>query len=487
MESVDLQPESDVQPAPMMRSRPTIQMNLSDVGTLLLSLVLALVIWLIAVNQENPLIKEQFAEAIPVTIVGLGEGLQPVQDLSKESVTLELRAPRTSWESMKIDDFRAVLDLTGLGPGEHDVAVKVTRRDPQVSVLGVQRPELTVILDRMVEKEVPVQVEIMDGTAYGYDWQAPIYTPVTVTVSGPESQVQQVTKARAEIFLRSAKSQVERTQPLVATDAQNKPIDGVMVAAPGRVQVVVPVEQWPGRKEVAVRVKLSGPPADGYRLSAVRSEPSTVVLQGDPDTLSQVPGYIETEPLDLAGATADVRKRVALILPQGVTADMDFVMATAGISPIEGGITVSEPLIVRGLGAGLSADTALAEVDVILSGPMPLLESLNEDDVFTILDLTGLVQGTHSVVPAVLFPEGIRVDGVIPETVEVVIKAQDTESVDGLPTLPDVKATVTSALTNTTEITATGVVTSAGARGTIPPTGATPLPPTPTPTATPRP
>ncbi len=125
MESVDLQPESDVQPAPMMRSRPTIQMNLSDVGTLLLSLVLALVIWLIAVNQENPLIKEQFAEAIPVTIVGLGEGLQPVQDLSKESVTLELRAPRTSWESMKIDDFRAVLDLTGLGPGEHDVAVKV--------------------------------------------------------------------------------------------------------------------------------------------------------------------------------------------------------------------------------------------------------------------------------------------------------------------------------------------------------------------------
>ncbi|MCB0052774.1 MAG: hypothetical protein KDE24_24890, partial [Caldilinea sp.] len=323
-------------------------------------------------------------------------------------------------------------------------------------VLTVQRPELTVILDRLVEKEVPVQVEIMDGTAYGYDWQAPIITPVTVTVSGPESQVQQVTKARAEIFLRSAKSQVERTQTLVAVDGQNRPIDGVTVAPPGRVQVVVPVEQWPGRKEVAVRVKLSGPPADGYRLSAVRSEPSTVVLQGDPDALSQVPGYIETEPLDLSDATADVRKRVALLLPQGVTADMDFVMATAGVSPIEGGITVSEPLIVRGLGAGLSADTALAEVDVILSGPMPLLESLNEDDVFTILDLTGLVQGTHSVEPTPLYPEGIRIEGVIPETVEVVIKTQDPEANGSLPMLPDVKATVTSVLTGTSTITATG-------------------------------
>ncbi len=468
MESVDLQPESDLPPAPIARSRPTIQMNLSDLGTLVLSLVLALVIWLIAVNQENPLIKEQLAEAIPVTIVGVGEGLQPVQDLSKESVTLELRAPRTSWESMKNDDFRAVLDLTGLGPGEHDVAVKVTRRDPQVSVLAVQRPELTVILDRLVEKEVPVQVEIMDGTAYGYDWQAPIYTPVTVTVSGPESQVQQVTKARAEIFLGNAKSQVERTQTLVPVDGQNRPVDGVAVAPSGRVQVVVPVEQWPGRKEVAVRIKLSGPPAAGYRLSSVRSEPSTVVLQGDPDMLSQVPGYIETEPLDLAGATADVRKRVALLLPQEVTADMDFVMATAGVSPIEGGITVSEPLIVRGLGAGLSADTALAEVDVILSGPMPLLESLNEDDVFTILDLTGLVQGTHSVEPAVLYPEGIRVDGVIPETVEVVIKAPNLGTTDALPVLPAGQTSATSTLTGTPTI--TGTVTSAGDGSTIPPT-----------------
>ncbi|MCB0134449.1 MAG: hypothetical protein KDD75_05000, partial [Caldilineaceae bacterium] len=317
------------------------------------------------------------------------------------------------------------------------------------------------------------------------DWQAPIITPVTVTVSGPESQVQQVTKARAEIYLRSAKSQVERTQTLVAVDGQNRPIDGVTVAPPGRVQVVVPVEQWPGRKEVAVRVKLSGPPADGYRLSAVRSEPSTVVLQGDPDTLSQVPGYIETEPLDLSDATADVRKRVALLLPQGVTADMDFVMATAGVSPIEGGITVSEPLIVRGLGAGLSADTALAEVDVILSGPMPLLESLNEDDVFTILDLTGLVQGTHSVEPTPLYPEGIRIEGVIPETVEVVIKTQDPEANGSLPMLPDVKATVTSVLTGTSTITATG--SAVGAGETIPPTVVASLTPSPTPTATPRP
>jgi YbbR domain-containing protein len=451
MEQLDLQPDTQMQTTPTTgrtRRRPHFQM--ADVATLALSVGLALTIWLIAVNQENPLVVQELGTPLPLTIVGLQEGLEVVQDLSTESVALELRAPRSSWDNMRDGDFRAMLDLTGLEAGEHDVSVRVTRRDPQVTVLDVQRPEYTVTIDRRAEKEVPVQIEVMDGAAFGYEWLQPIYTPMTVTVRGPESQVEQVVRARAEIFLRSAKSQVERTQQLIPVDAQNREVDRIEVAAPGRVQIVVPVEQWPGRKEVAVRVKLSGPPAAGYRLSAVRSDPSTVVLQGDPDLLSQVPGFVETEPLDLTGATTDVRKRVGLILPDGVTSfDGDFVMATAGITPIVGGITVSEPLVLRGLGPGLTADTALEEVDVILSGPIPLLESMNNDDVFAILDLTGLVAGTHIVVPAIVAPDGIQKDAVIPETVEVVIRLRDVESSNDLQQVPDVEATATTPMLTT--------------------------------------
>lgn len=450
--------ETSVQPTNRERARPRPTFILRDLGTLVLSAVLALIVWLIAVNQENPLITQEFSERIPVTVLGLGEDLIPVQPLSDETVRLVLRAPRSSWENLSASDFRATVDLTSMGPGEHDVVVRITRRDPQVSVIEIQRPELSVTLDRLVSKEVPVQVEPMDGTAFGYDWQTPIYSPITVTVSGPETQVQQVVKARAEVYLRGAKSQVERVQTLVPTDAQNRPIDSVTVE-PAQVQVVVPVEQWPGRKEVAVRVKLSGRPAAGYRLSSVKVEPSTIVLQGEADALSDVPGYVETEPLSLENATADLRKRVQLILPEGVTSfDGDTVLATAGITPIEGGVTVTESLVVQGLGSGLTADAALDEVEVILSGPLPLLESLNQDDVFVILDLTGLIPGTHAVKPRVALPDGIRLDGVIPETVEVVIKPREEGADIGLPRLP---ALETPAVDTTPPITATSVVTEA--------------------------
>lgn len=239
----------------------------------------------------------------------------------------------------------------------------------------------------------------------------------------------------AEVYLRGAKSQVERMEAVSVVDGQNQAIPRVS-AEPALVQVVVPVEQWPGRKEVAVRVKLSGRPADGYRLSSVKVEPSTVVLQGDSEVLAEVPGYVETEPLALDDAAGDVRLRLNLLLPTGVTSNEgDTVVATAGVTAIEGGVTVAQPLVQQGLGPGLQAQTALDSVDVILSGPVPLLDSLNQDDVFVILDLTGLIAGTHALNPKVVLPDGINLQGVIPELVEVVI-TPDNGSVLGVPPGP---------------------------------------------------
>jgi hypothetical protein len=135
-----------------------------------------------------------------------------------------------------------------------------------------------------------------------------------------------------------------------------------------------------------------------------------------------VPGYVETEPLALDDVTGNVRRRLALLLPEGVTSsDGDTVLANAGITAIEGGVTVSQPLVQQGLGPGLQAQSALDTVDVILSGPLPLLDSLSPDDVFVILDLSGLLSGTHALTPRVLLPDGINLQGVIPELVEVVI------------------------------------------------------------------
>jgi YbbR domain-containing protein len=395
---------------------------LDQLGTIVLSIALGLVIWLIAVNQRNPVVTDGFPERIPITVRGLDAELQPVQDLSKETVrVVSLRAPRSAWEDLEASDFTATIDLTNAEVGSHDLPVTIEVNDPRVTILEQSPPSLRVQVDPLVSKVMTVTAQVGDSPAFGYDWLPPVVTPLTVTVKGAKTQVDLVSQVVAPILLLNAKNQVERTvgiQPLTRLD---QPVTGIEMDA-NVANVIVPVEQWPGRKEVAVRINLVGQPAPGYRLSTVRAEPSTVVLQGAADILAQVPGFIETEPLSIEGATTEIRQSLNLVVPDGsLVFDGSTVQSIVNISPIEGGTTVTEQPIVQGLGERFAATFSPESVDVILSGPVPLLESLNPDDMFVILDLSSLLPGTHVVTPRVVLPEGIRQEGVLPETVEVVI------------------------------------------------------------------
>lgn len=413
-----------------------------QIATVLLSLLLAFIVWLIAVNQDNPVVQRQYDERIDVTVRGLAADLQIVQDLSRESVSVTLQGPLSNWDSLDTNDFVAYIDLNGYGRGTFNVPVQVEVLDPQMRVMGVQRQELRVQLDEVVERRVPVRAEVMDAAAFGYEWQPPIVEPISVTVRGPETQVDQVSAARAEVFVRNAKSQVERTQAVTLQNSQGQPVSRVE-SMPTTVHIIVPVEQWPGRKEVAVRVNMTGQPAAGYRLSNVRVNPSTVVLSGAVDVLAQVPGFVETEPIDLTGAVSEIQERIQLMIPEEVSLfDTNVVDVTISIAAIEGGTTVRQEPVFQGLEPGLEASVALETVDVILSGPLPLLESLGSDDTFVILDLSGLLPGNHVIVPRVVAPTGIRPEGVLPQSVEVQIRpvaaAEDEngESDDGEPVSP---------------------------------------------------
>ncbi|MBI3959549.1 MAG: hypothetical protein HY328_12140 [Chloroflexi bacterium] len=408
----------------MRNNRLANRFNVSEtLVTLLMSVALALIVWIFAVDQENPSVRGDFSTPIPIDVRGLNPELQTLQDLTQRTVTLNLRAPRRTWESLTANDFIAVIDLTPFQPGSHDVTVAVTGVNPDVEILGQQPRQLRVQIEKVITKTVPIQLDIVDTAAFGYDWQTPITEPERVEISGPETQVNQVQAAHAEVRLLGTKTQVERSQSLVARDGQNQPVDRVHIE-PDTARIVVPVVQRPGRKEVAVLVQVEGQPAPSYRITSVKPEPATVILLGSADALRNVPGYVETDPLSIEGATSDVRERLPLNLPDNVLLlEEASVLVTVGISPIESSATVSRRPVVIGLSELLTATVSLSRVDILVSGALPRLDALGPSDVRVTLDLTGLVPGSHVVLPNVFTPEGIVVENVIPQAVEVVIES----------------------------------------------------------------
>jgi hypothetical protein len=126
----------------------------------------------------------------------------------------------------------------------------------------------------------------------------------------------------------------------------------------------------------------------------------------------------------LQNAQDDINTRLALILPEGVSVvGEQTVLVQAGVSPIEGSVTLANQVIeIVGLENDLTAVVSPISVDVILSGPLPLLDTLTRQSIRATVDLTGLTAGTYQITPKVeILISNIVVESILPNAVEVVI------------------------------------------------------------------
>ncbi len=393
---------------------------LNDLGSVVLALTLAITVWVVATNEENPSIKDTFPDPIPVQVLNKPEGVVIFPEIVK-TVRVTVRAPQTSWDRLTAEKFEAYVDLGGLPVGRHDVEIQVTCTDPAVRILEVEPPEVSIRLEEYKEKMLGVKARVMDNPPLGYINRPPTVSPSMAKVSGPASLVDQVSQLVAEVYLWGAKETVERQVDLSAHNEKGEPVGWVEITPP-EVTVRVPIDQRRGYKEVTVRPIIEGEVASGYRISNVSVEPSNVTIFGSPLVIEGIPGYLETAPIDVSDAKADVVERVTLTLPEGVTVlGEQSVVVTVNVTAIESSLTVQRGFVIRGLQPGFSAKPSPEAVDVILSGPVPKLDALRPQDVQVILDLSNLQWGTYKITPEVVVPEGLRVESILPDTIEVEI------------------------------------------------------------------
>jgi YbbR domain-containing protein len=227
--------------------------------------------------------------------------------------------------------------------------------------------------------------------------------------------------------------------PIQIINSKNEVLRGLTIN-PETVLTSVPIIQQGGFRDLAVKVVVTGQQAPGYRLENISVFPPVItVFSTDSALVSSLPGVVETQPLDLQDAQEDISTRLSLDLPENVTLiGAQTVQVQVSITPIQTSVTLSNlPINVIGFDdERLSAQPFPQSVDVIISGPVPILETLVAEDVEITVDVSGLGIGTYQLEPRVDTGDisDVLVESILPGTVEVVLSIPGTATPTAFPT-----------------------------------------------------
>lgn len=395
-----------------------------NLSTMILSFVLALIVWGSAVTSADP--NQERIFQVPIEIIGQEPDVEILNDIPDQQA-ITLYAPVTILDELNSENgqLRSWIDLSGLTRGTHtlDVNYAFPTDIRPLRLVEVGPKTVEVALEQLVTKTLPIDREVLGEPALGYQLGGVTWSAEEVIVSGRMSDVEKVASVRATLDVSGATEDVQQSVNLLPVNENNNIVTGVNLA-PERISVTQTVTLQGGYRNMVVRVVTIGQVAEGYRQTNITvSPPNVLVFSQDVEMIEELPGFVETEELDITGAVDDIETVLSLNLPEGVSVIGDpNVLVQVGIAAINGSISLTRPVELIGVLPGLQATVSPDVLEVIVFGPIPLLPSLTDVDVRVVVDLTGLDEGVYQLEPEVIIlPDQVQLQVISPETVEVTI------------------------------------------------------------------
>ena len=150
----------------------------------LVSLFFALFLWYFVVGED----KVDMNVTIPVEIVNLPRDLV-ISNQFKKQLEVTISGQRSLIRGMTSQHISRTIDLSKASPGTVVIqnnldSISLPRG---LSILRVQPPTITLLLDRLIQKELPIKPILVGKVHSNYKLEAVTADPPTIEISGPQS------------------------------------------------------------------------------------------------------------------------------------------------------------------------------------------------------------------------------------------------------------------------------------------------------------
>ena len=368
----------------------------------LVCLLLSLGLWIYVTNIENP-IKSYELSKVPVEIKNsdslkdVGLVLAPNQQFY---VSLKIEGSSQDLFSIDKSDFTISVDLSEfvLKNGENKIAVNIENAPSTVKIKNSNGLTITINTETYLTKEVPVKSKIDVISKSSYYVSAPVFSPETIVVSGPESLVNKVTKVIAEGQESNVVKTIVKDYIIKAVDENDDEVTGVQLSQKWAEATIEITEG----KTVPIKINTIGTLENGLRLKSISSTITEIGITGPESKLSSI-SEIGTETINLSEIKDSTNIDVALGIPDGILIHNGESSITVSI--VVEKVQTKEFTIdysIKGEKEGITVTPDNNKVTIIVSAFEDVLNSITEENFTAELDVSEYIEeGEFSKAPTV--------------------------------------------------------------------------------------
>lgn len=408
-----------------------------------LSLIIAILIWLLVRNVDDPIIVRTFYE-IPVSIENasyFAENLEiPLLVDGKDTVKVRVKGARSVVSKLKKEDIKAVADMTQIISKDTTpimVPVEVTGTGISDSDITVRPRNIQVDIEKQKSVEKTIAVSTGD-TQPDKDYEIGNLkaNPEKVTISGPETIINKIDKVVALIDVTGRKeSNIEIKSQLKIYDKNldelsPKQLEYLNIKEISDNTIRIQAQFWKVKQNVKIKAEYSGEPKRGYEVDSINLVPDTISVAGTDEALKkleqegntlEIPGKY----IDVTDKTGDFEQNIDLseLLPEDLKLVRDLnssVIATVKILPYNSRdyeVSVTQ----------IEADNKAEDLDLVFQDEQITirakakeqdLDSLSAANIQVQIDLSGYGEGEYEVPVTVTLPGGYE----LVESIKVKVK-----------------------------------------------------------------
>lgn len=379
-------------------------MLLPNMGIKLLSLLGAIVAWLMIINIDDPYKTKTFQVQVEtVNENALASVNKVFEIISGEIATVRVYGKRSVVDQLDSTDIQAVADLSKLS-AVNAATIEPSLRKKVSSEISLECSDvLKVSLEDMASKQLKITV-VTEGTpAEGYSVGSCTAKPNMIQVSGGESVISRITAVKVFLNVDSVSEDFSSRLDPVAYDANDQKVSSsTLNFSDAKIKVRAKILQT---KTIPVRVEVSGEPAEGYEYIETECLPTEIEVAGTNrklDAISEL--VIPIDITDLTATSSELEQTINTIdyiKTDGIIVSEEYETISIKIS-LEAQITRQIEVLVeniqfRNLGKGLIADISGEQRSVLLtlSGRASTLNALSASALAAYVDCKDKMEGTY--------------------------------------------------------------------------------------------